>query len=182
MNNTFKALFLDKFSCHLKHTFNEGRINSIIDEFESLYSNEIEEHIDRWSYPESKGSWENEVENLRVFAKERPYYITENIKSFFELPDFGFECILAPLTKNLIVIPNPNKGDFFLLNSSDIDIINATITITNINGQEVYKEDNIDLVKRERKYFHLSNFSYNMYVLQIVSTNYSEQMKIVISN
>ena len=158
------------------------RINSIINEFESLYSNEIEEHINRWGYPESKTDWENEIENLRLFTKERSYYITENIKSFFNLPHFDFKCISSSLTNNLIIVPNPNKGKFFLLNSSDINITNATITITNINGQEIYKEKNIDIVKNERKYFNLYNLSYNIYILQIVSNNYSEEMKIIISN
>ena len=74
-NEDFKNLFISKFSDHLKTTFDADRIIGIINEFESLYTNEIEEHIDRWSYPNSKTSWENEVEKLRVFAKERPCYI-----------------------------------------------------------------------------------------------------------
>ena len=184
LNNTFKDLFLSKFAFHLEHTFNENRITNIIDEFEALYSNEMEEHIDRWSYPSSKEYWENEVENLRIFAKERPCYMTDNIMSFFQLSSFDFECMNNNLasTSNLVVGPNPNEGNFFILNNSDVDIINATITINYINGQEVYKEKNINLMKKERKYFNLSHLSYKMYVLNIVSANYSEQIKIIISN
>jgi len=62
------------------------------------------------------------------------------------------------------------------------DIINATIIIANINGQIVYKEDNVDIMKNERKYFDLSNLSNNAYVLQIISNNYAEQKKIIIMN
>lgn len=183
LNDTFKEQFLNKFAFHLKHTFNEGRINLIIDEFESLYENEIEDHIDRWSYPDSRNSWEHEIENLRIFAKERPCYMTENIKLFFDLQDdeFDFECVQDDLINNIIVFPNPNKGNFSLLNTSNINVENVTITLTNINGQEIYREGRIDLEKKESKYFNLFNLTPSIYILNILSPNYSEQIKIIIS-
>ena len=51
-----KIYLYQNFQIILKTTFDTDRIIGIINEFESLYTNEIEEHIDRWSYPNSKTS------------------------------------------------------------------------------------------------------------------------------
>ena len=182
-NEDFKNLFISKFSDHLKTTFDTDRIIGIINEFESLYTNEIEEHIDRWSYPNSKTSWENEVEKLRVFAKERPCYMDINIGSFFNLSYSiadELDCAKQNSNNSLILVPNPNNGDLFLLNTSDEDIINAKITITNLNGQKVYQEYNIDLLRNERKYFNLSKLDNNMYIIKVASSNFFEQIKMII--
>ena len=48
-----KSIYIKIFRS-FKTTFDADRIIGIINEFESLYTNEIEEHIDRWSYPNSK--------------------------------------------------------------------------------------------------------------------------------
>ena len=68
------------------------------------------------------------------------------------------------------------------MHNTSLAITNATITITNVSGQLIYEEDNINIMKNERKYFDLSNLSNNTYVLQIISNNYSDQKKIIIMN
>jgi len=91
-NDEFKSQFLARFEYHLNTTFKPERINGIIDGFVELYSVEIVNQIRRWNYPSLITEWENEVDILREFARERPCYMDSNIVSFFNLRDFGFDC------------------------------------------------------------------------------------------
>ena len=91
-NDEFKSQFLARFEYHLNTTFKPERINGIIDGFVELYSVEIVNQIRRWNYPSLITEWENEVDILREFARERPCYMGSNIVSFFNLSDFGFDC------------------------------------------------------------------------------------------
>ena len=106
-----------------------------------------------------------------------------NIGSFFNLSYSiadELDCAKKNTNNSLILVPNPNNGVLFLLNTSDEDIINAKITITNLNGQNVYQEYNIDLLRNERKYFNLSNLDNNMYIIKVASSNFLEQIKMII--
>ncbi|HOG19378.1 MAG TPA: T9SS type A sorting domain-containing protein, partial [Salinivirgaceae bacterium] len=101
------------------------------------------------------------------------------------LSTFGFDCnggnSATVEFDQLILAPNPNNGKFYLLNTLS-DIKNAKIVIYSINGQIILEENGVDILKNERKYFNLSGFSGNVYILKIMSTNYSEQKKIIITN
>ena len=90
------------------------------------------------------------------------------------------DCAKQNSNNSLILVPNPNNGVLFLLNTSDEDIINTKITITNINGQEVYQEYNIDLLRNQRKYFNLSKLDNYMYIIKVASSNFFEQIKMII--
>jgi len=78
-NNTFKAKFLAKFKAHLDTTFAPSRVVSIIDGYEEKLDPEIQRHITRWSNTydpvnnrvETKAAWEQHIENLKSFARER---------------------------------------------------------------------------------------------------------------
>ena len=185
-NETFKSHFINRYADILNNDFNSVIMTNKLDTLKELYNPEITKHIGRWNYPDSFERWENDIENgLLSFIEERPCIVRDNIIEFFNLVDFDFVCQNnineVYETNNLILAPNPNNSNFFLYNTFS-DITNATIIVTNINGQIVYKEDNVDIMKNERKYFNLSNLSNNAYVLQIISNNYAEQKKIIIIN
>ena len=185
-NETFQSLFISRYADILNNDFYTEIMTNKLDSIKEIYSPEIISHIGRWNYPNSYNDWEEDIEdNLLLFIEKRPCAVRENIMTFFDLTSFDFDCYSntdeVAKFSNLILAPNPNNGNFFLFNNN-LDIINATITITNINGQIVYNEDNVDIIKNERKYFDLSNLSNNTYVLQIISNNYAEQKKIIVLN
>lgn len=184
-NEMFQSRFIYRYAEILNNDFGAEIMINKLDSIKEIYSPEILDHIGRWNYPSSFDSWEEDIDNdLLSFVERRPCVVRDNIMTFFDLTEFAFDCELGASemdVAHLILAPNPNDGKFFIFNDY-LDIKNATIVISNINGQLVYKEDNIDLKKNERKCFDLSNLSNNTYVLQIISNNYSQQMKIIVIN
>lgn len=182
-NDMFQAQFINRYVDVLYSVFGTRIMTNKLDSIKDKYSPEIGKHIERWNYPNSFNDWEKDIEeDLLSFIENRPCAVRENIMTFFNLTSFNFLCNYnIDDVNHLILAPNPNNGNFMLYNTNS-DIMNATITITNINGQIVYKEKNVYLLKNRSKNFDLSNLSNNVYVLQIISNKYSEQKKIIITN
>jgi spore coat protein CotH len=182
-NDAFKAKLIHRYAEILNSVFDYEIITYKLDSIKAIYSPEIERHIGRWNYPDSFNKWEQDIENeLLSFIEKRPCEVRKNIMTFFNLTSFGYECCTHQVfeTNELILAPNPNSGNFFLLSNSDIK--NASITITGIDGHVVYKENNVDIMKNERKYMDLSDLSSNVYVLQILSNNDYKRKTLVIAN
>jgi hypothetical protein len=187
-NEMFQNQFINRYADILNENFDTGFMVNKLDSIKEVYSPEIAGHIGRWNYPNSFNKWEEDIEDdLKSFLQKRPCVVKDNIMAFFDLTDFNYECdsnisiVEIHGINNLILAPNPNNGNFFVYNTYS-SIINATIILTNIDGQIVYKENNVDILRNERKYFDLSNLSKNVYVLHIVSNNYSERKKIIVTN
>ncbi len=184
-NEMFKSLFVARYAEILNTYFDAELMKNKLDSIKGIYSPEILSHIGRWNYPDSYSDWEEDIENdLSSFIENRPCVIREQIMAFFNLTDFDFYCnpnFVDNKVDNMLVVPNPNNGNFFLSNAFS-NLMDATITITNINGQVVYKENKISLEKNEIKTFDLSGLPGNLYLMQIISNDYSEQKKIMITN
>ncbi|MBK7873101.1 MAG: CotH kinase family protein [Saprospiraceae bacterium] len=71
-NPEFERKFVTRFADHLNTTFHSGGVEYKIEE---LYQNllpEMGRHLKRWNMNEEE--WRVEVNRLRIFARERPYY------------------------------------------------------------------------------------------------------------
>lgn len=185
-NEIFQSQFINRYVDILNWDFDVETMINKLDSIKEIYSSELISHINRWNYPNSFYSWEEDIDDdLLNFLQKRPCAVRDNIMTFFNLTNFDFNCELnvedVDKVDNLTLAPNPNNGNFFLF-SNNSDLINATIIITNINGQIVYKKYNVDIMKNERKYFDLSNLPNNTYVLQIISNSYVEIKKVIITN
>ena len=184
-NNSFRASFIDRYAELLNNDFTTEIMIKKLDSIKAVYSAEIPSHIERWSFPNTYVGWEQDIENdLLYFIQNRPCVVRENIMLFFGLQSFDFTCDSyvndSTRSDKFILAPNPNKGHFFLSNFHS-DILDATITVTNMNGHVVYIEKDVSINKNERKYFDLSSLTNDIYVLQIRSTNFSKEIKIAIT-
>lgn len=85
-NPDFTISFLNRFADHLNTTFKPERVIQEIDHFEDIFEPEMQEQINRWN---SSGSsfekWKENVEDLRLFAKERPDIMIRHLVRYFEL-------------------------------------------------------------------------------------------------
>ncbi len=185
-SEAFKSEFINRYAEILNTDFDIERMANKLDSIKNLYSPEMVDHIDRWHYPNSIDQWEEDIAgHILSFLEDRPCFVRDHIMSFFNLTNFDFECNtdLDEYSElgQLMLAPNPNNGRFFVLNTGAY-IANATITITSANGQEVYKESGVDIMTNERKYFDLSGFAQNIYFLQVVANDFSEQKKMMIIN
>jgi hypothetical protein len=84
-NQTFKNQFLQIFAAHMSTTFTEKRIIEIIDSLQTAIRPEMPRHINRWKAIASMKKWNDNVDELRIFAKERPAHIYEHLIEKFNL-------------------------------------------------------------------------------------------------
>lgn len=81
----FKKDFLERLSYQLKFVWDEERVLMRIDEIYNSLKPEMERNQVRWNM--TMGHWEEEVQYLRDFAKERSDYVKSTAKRFFKLSD-----------------------------------------------------------------------------------------------
>ncbi len=182
----FSNHFIARYAEILNQNFSVSNMMNKLDTIKKMYEPEVPDHISRWNYPDSFYRWENDIKNeLIPFIKNRPCYVESNITEFFSLTEFGFSCFLNTddtITENsLIVASNPNNGNFYIYSNSS-DINNAQVTITNINGKNVFNESIVSLTKYKHKHFNLNHLPSNIYILQVVSNDFHSQTKIIIIN
>jgi hypothetical protein len=120
---------------------------------------------------------------LVSFLEDRTCIVENNIINFFNLSEFDFSCnskvIENDNNRNLILAPNPCNGVFYIYNN-EADIINANITITDVNGRVVSRITNFSLSRNEHKYFNLSYLPGNIYFFFIESGGFNKRMKFII--
>lgn len=181
-NEEFSSQFISRYADILNNEFRSEEMINKLDALSGAYGPEISSHIDRWNYPASVSSWEDDLEeNLRLFLEKRPCFVRNSIMTFFSLDTFDFTCEFKEGDPMLVVAPNPTSGMFFIGNSN-LEIKNASISITSMNGQLVYLESNVNLAKNERKYFELSHLSNTTYILYLKSNEYVIRKKNILMN
>ncbi|MFC1528920.1 CotH kinase family protein [Candidatus Latescibacterota bacterium] len=120
-NQEFKNDFIQRFANHLNFSFKPERVIHIIDSLKTAIEPEMPRHIAKW---ETLGgisditTWEDNVEVLRIFARERPSYIRSHITDHFKLSG------TAELT---LISSDPDGGRISI---GDIKISDSTFTGT----------------------------------------------------
>jgi hypothetical protein len=82
-NPTFKNKFIQSFQTAINSTFKPARVNFFIDSISNLLASEMAYHKVKWGG--TVADWNNQVNNLRYFAKARYSFMPGYIKSFFNL-------------------------------------------------------------------------------------------------
>ena len=109
-NPSFRNQFINTFADHLNTSFNIQRIITRIDEMESVLEPEMAEHIQRWGNPgKSVEEWKANVNNMRIWARNRPYHVRNHIIEYFRLSG----------TANVSLSSNMEEG-YIRINSIDI--------------------------------------------------------------
>jgi hypothetical protein len=82
-NESFRQRFINIFADHLNTTFAAERVLNILDSFREQFEPEIARHHDKW--PESAPSWENDINRMEAFARQRVNYMRNFIRNKFGL-------------------------------------------------------------------------------------------------
>jgi hypothetical protein len=82
-NNEFKRKFLTRFYAHMSTTFEPGRVIGIIDSMKNVIADEINYAFKRWG--STQENWTYNVEILKEFARQRPYYMRQFLREYFKL-------------------------------------------------------------------------------------------------
>ncbi len=86
-NKLFVNTFISVFRHHLNTFYNATEVAKKINDFEALFSPEMEENINRWRVIGSYSNWKSNVKVLRDFATHRPAIQVKQLNEFFKLSD-----------------------------------------------------------------------------------------------
>lgn len=97
-NTEFRNDFIQRLASHLNTTFQPERILNIIKICQGEIEPEMPRHMEKWKgqlscygfpdnlrFPSTMKQWKSNVEIMRVFASERPYYLRRHIINNFAL-------------------------------------------------------------------------------------------------
>jgi len=85
-NESYKDQFIKKYQVHLNTTFQPERVNHVIDSFYYRLYDVFPAHVELWGRPWGGiDQWHFEVDQLRLFANERPDHVRENMRNYFSL-------------------------------------------------------------------------------------------------
>jgi hypothetical protein len=98
-NEGFRNEFIQRYAYHLNTTFNPERLVGIIDQFQERLAPEIPRHITRWGGQKdpdaletwmsptfnSVARWQQNIEQMRRFAAQRPALTTQHFLDYFGL-------------------------------------------------------------------------------------------------
>jgi hypothetical protein len=112
----FKSAFINRFEFHLLNTFNPDVSLQLLDDIILQYNKAMPFHFERWggSFYSFSG-WENSINQMRIFAIERPCEIREMLKEYFDIqnPMYAFGVCDSDyfdsdnFCENVFVFPNP---------------------------------------------------------------------------
>lgn len=86
-NSDFRRLFINRFADHLNTSFRSERVIAVLDDMQSAIADAMPDHIARWrTNDDSIDSWQQAINDMRLFAQERPDYLRQHIIDYFELP------------------------------------------------------------------------------------------------
>ncbi len=84
-SDEFRIYFINRFADLLNTAFQSELIIEKTETMKQLYLPYMEEHINRWKRPVSIEVWENNIDKIKLFAKERPAYMRQHIIDYFGL-------------------------------------------------------------------------------------------------
>jgi hypothetical protein len=82
-NDSFKNDFINRFADLLNTTFLPDRMIGVINELKKGIEANMPAHIHRWSRLNSMDHWDNRIEVMRIFARERPAFQRQHIREYF---------------------------------------------------------------------------------------------------
>ncbi len=102
-NQEYRDKFITRYIMRLNTTLQPQNVIGVIDSLYSRIAHIMPAHIERWQSPWSLEGWEGSVEEIREFARQRPAYVRENMRRFFDLGTV-LPFVLAPDTAGTIIV------------------------------------------------------------------------------
>jgi len=177
-NKGFQNRFINRYAELLSSTFNKEKCFHKLDSIKALYSPLIEEHIDRWDYPESIAKWEEDIQHLKYFIENRNCVIEEQIQSFFNINNFAYTCLTPKNIETAWHIgPNPSNGKLLIYNNTTKEeTINCTVY--NTTGQQLFYKPNINILPYEKQRLNLNTLSNGIYIITLWNKHLNISKKI----
>jgi hypothetical protein len=86
-NEDFRARFIQRTILLLNTVFREERVLGIIDSLKFRIGDEMEDHISRWGSPVSLSGWNQNIELLKEFARNRNRFLLGHLMEYAQIQD-----------------------------------------------------------------------------------------------
>jgi len=177
-NDTFRQKYLQRFEYHLLNTFSTNRVLHYIDSLSALVTPVLPEHIARWNYPQDINYYQWNIDQMRLFANERPCKMRQFIMSYFNITDTTYA---AGLCDNAgITEPPINTAHVYAIgNEINIDLpaeISGNLFIYNIMGQQV----GFEKIGGKMHYQYHIDGTKGCYIVRLISNNNAYSWKVVL--
>lgn len=100
-NDSIQGVYINKFSHFLNTIFDPVVVDKKRAYFENKLSTEIDYHHKRWG--SNRKNWENHVNRIKAFGKNRPYYIKQHLATFFDL-DTVYPITIKPAKNGAVIL------------------------------------------------------------------------------
>jgi len=194
-NKTFQQLYLDRFAYHLEHSFEEARINHLIDSILDMIAPVMPEHIERWQYPENINVWYNNVQKMRDFAKYRPCFLKIHLYEHFNINDSTYLAGLCdgvslplfpapPITqkeyddKTIFTYPNPARNNLSISFNGFVER-EVMCFIYDMTGRMLL-EMTFELNEKNLIHIPIEHFAKGIYILELFIDNEVQHKKIIL--
>jgi len=85
-NETFRNKFVSRFADLLNTRYSAETVLEKLNSFQALYAPYVEDHIKRWNLHKGQiENWMAQIDIIRNYVKNRPYYIRQHICNYFNL-------------------------------------------------------------------------------------------------
>jgi hypothetical protein len=85
-NDSIKNLYINRFADHLNTIFSAETVNFKIDSIQNLLKEEMPYHFKKWRSSNIE-RWERNIQRMKDFASNRPYYVRLHLMERFDLSD-----------------------------------------------------------------------------------------------
>jgi len=102
-NAEFRDKFIMQYIMRMNTTLQPDNVIGVIDSLVSNIAGVMPAHIERWQSPWNLESWQGSVEEIREFSRQRPDYVRENMRRFFNL-GVQIPVVIAPDTSGTILV------------------------------------------------------------------------------
>jgi hypothetical protein len=182
-NDSFKSQFITSFKHLMSHNFSYGHVNQRIDSFKALYEPAMQQHIDRWGHPSSLDAWNNEIEQMRLYALHRPCVLKNQFSDYFD-EEIEIPCDQLPkmkCTQLWAAFPNPSNSGFIHFYRKNKKETSGTYTLFDAQGK-MRKSGNLELNFQNKFQLMLSTegLSSGVYLMQFILEGKIDTIRVVI--
>ncbi|MBQ3657958.1 MAG: CotH kinase family protein [Bacteroidales bacterium] len=109
-NEDFKADFVQRFSYHIDNTFEYSRVKNLSDSLKNVIYDEWHYQIQRWPTWMGHSDWVGNIESMNQWYKNRPNFVIQNLKDYFNLTDRFFTEVYGDISGISFFVNNHNAG------------------------------------------------------------------------
>ncbi len=163
-SSEFSEQFLYRFVYVLNNDFSPEKTIPIVNKWESIYENEIDNTINRWGILNDAFEWKATIQDIREFLVTRPCSLKYHLEDYFDVDSLDIPCENKipdyPFEQRINVYPNPVSNTLHISSTNRI----ISWRIYNMMGALVQIKENCNRYLEKIDIENLSNGIYTVLI------------------